>query len=246
MPKKGTKKGKGRKGYRWLMSALVVLCVILIAGAAFAGGNRYIPGSKDLDGHLGEDGKSFQNVHFGNRIIFEGETSDAYEWHVYVGSAPGGMDNSIDLTNLGAGSLGTNAVGNTQLDDDAANSANIIDNTVSTGDILNSTVGTLDMANDAINSAKILDNSVGTGDILNGTLTANDLNYTVNLVNVAASAASTTETVTSGAVILGYYPVANITTEIVNSISISSTTLTLVLNTTATVENVYKVITIAP
>lgn len=89
-------------------------------------------------------------------------------------------------------------------------------------------------------------NTVSSADILNGTITASDMNRTVYVVNVASGVASTTETVTSGALIDGYWPIANISSEIVNGISISGTTLTLVLNTTSNAEVVYQVKTIAP
>jgi hypothetical protein len=69
---------------RYLALAIVILFTLGFAGLAMAAGNFYIPGSRDIEGGLGADGKSFEKLHIGNRVVMEGSTSDAYETTIFA------------------------------------------------------------------------------------------------------------------------------------------------------------------
>lgn len=69
---------------RYWIVVLVMALVFIGAQFAMAAGNFYIPGSRDIEGGLGEDGKSFEKLHIGNRATFEGTTSDAYETTIFA------------------------------------------------------------------------------------------------------------------------------------------------------------------
>jgi hypothetical protein len=62
----------------------VVFTLVFLVGTAIAAGNFYIPGSRDLEGGIGEDGKSFEKLHVGNRVVMEGDSSDAFETTIFA------------------------------------------------------------------------------------------------------------------------------------------------------------------
>ena len=68
-----------------------------------------------------------------------------------------------------------------------------------------------------------------------------ELNTEIKEVTVTAGGSTGTATVTAGNVILGYYPTSN-QDQFVDSIAISSTTLTVTLAANATADNVFKVV----
>ena len=67
------------------------------------------------------------------------------------------------------------------------------------------------------------------------------LNYETADVTVSSGDTTGTATVTTGSIILGYYPTSN-QDQFVDSISISGTTLTITLGAAATANNVFKVV----
>lgn len=91
------------------------------------------------------------------------------------------------------------------------------------------------LAEGVVSEGYIADNAVG----------ADKLNYTIKAVTVTAGQTSGTATVTAGSVILGYYPTSN-QDQFVDSIVISSTTLTVTLAAAATANNVFAVVVLEP
>jgi len=72
---------------------------------------------------------------------------------------------------------------------------------------------------------------------------ARNMELTQASVTVTAGGATGTATVPRGATILGYYPTSN-QDQLVDSIAISGTTLTVTLAAAATADNVFKVVVI--
>lgn len=66
-----------------------------------------------------------------------------------------------------------------------------------------------------------------------------DINYEVVSVTVLATATTGTATITTGSIILGWYPTAQ--DQIVKSIGISGTTLTVTLGAAATANNTFSI-----
>jgi hypothetical protein len=61
----------------------VIITVIMVFGlASFAAAEYIFPADGELDGLMGKDGKSWRQV-WGNTIVGEGATSDAYETYIY-------------------------------------------------------------------------------------------------------------------------------------------------------------------
>lgn len=103
------------------------------------------------------------------------------------------------------------------------------------GEVTISNTGTTTIASNAITNAKMADDSIKQA----------ELDYEVATVNVVPAANNGTTTVTSGAEILGYYPTTN-DGKVVNSISISGTTLTLTVNSTSTATTTFKIPLLKP
>lgn len=99
------------------------------------------------------------------------------------------------------------------------------------GDATLTALGVLTIGNNAITTTKIADAAV----------TKSKLSYEVVTVTVSAGNNSGQATVTSGSVVLGYYPATN-QDQFVDNISVSETTLTLTLAANATADNVFKVV----
>ena len=72
-------------------------------------------------------------------------------------------------------------------------------------------------------------------------ITKTELSYEVVSVTVAAGNSVGTGTVTSGSIILGYYPTSN-QDQFVDSISVSGTTLTITLAANAVADNKFNVV----
>jgi hypothetical protein len=169
----------------------IMLLVCIMTTTAMGAGMTMIPGSRDVEGTLGEDGKSWE-YGFINTGKCEGATSDAYETTIVC------TDPTSDNTIRWPDSSGTVSLTSGGLvGADTVGSAQIVDNTVSTADILNSTIGTLDIATGGVASVDILDNSVSSADILNSTITDQDI--LTNSVSIWMPAGSTTNTVTVNA-----------------------------------------------
>ncbi len=119
---------------------------------------------------------------------------------------------------------------------------------VTTAKILNATIATADIATAAITTGLILNATVGTIDLAARAVTAAKAATTVETITITNGNSSGTATVTSGALIIGFYPWANVTGfgDIVNKISISSTTMTLTVNGTTSSDTLYKVVTLEP
>lgn len=241
--------------------AILILMVTMFAGTASA--EWGIPAEREKDGFLGEKGRSLR-IGYINTLVGEGPTSDGFETYIYY------QDVAADVSILMANTSGTLTVedGSGGLTLSGADAQVLVHNGVKyepqsmTGDgsITNALVFSLEAGTDGqifiynatekwgpkTVSGDIAFTNAGASSILSNKVGAAETNYTVVVTNVASGVDTTTETVTSGAVIIGYYPVSNIVAEIVNSISISTTTLTMVLNANAASEVVYRVVVLEP
>ena len=74
-----------------------------------------------------------------------------------------------------------------------------------------------------------------------GKFVDSDISYEVVSVTVLANATTGSATVSSGSLIMGYYPAGN-QDQFVTDISISGTTLTITLGAAATADNIFKVV----
>ena len=214
---------------------MVLMALVMIPGLVSAEENFSV-GKKDLNGTLGQNGRSARLL-FANTLIMEG-VSDGFEL-------------TITPTNPTAARAIAfpDASGTVALTGDISSTMSLTDAKVLIGNsgglAAEQTIGT---GHSLLNSGALthIANTVSSADILNGTIAATDMNLTLVIMNVASGVATTTETVTAGSVILGFYPIANVSSEILNSVSIASTTLTGVLNKTAVSEVVYGVRILAP
>jgi len=232
-------------------AALVIIAILLTVSMAMAAGNRYIPGSRDMEGTVGENGRSFE-FGFINTICGEGVTSNAYESCItftdptadraIVFPDAGGTVAYTDSTLTGTfsgtvtGTITGTLVNATILD---ANDANIL-----VANALGGKMISVPMSGDATIA------NTGALTIGNNKIGLAELNVSTKTVNVWPGQATNTATVTSGSAILGMYPFANVdnmSNEIANSVSISGTTLTLVLNDIAADDVVvYRVVVLEP
>ena len=139
---------------------------------------------------------------------------------------------SVDTDELAA-----EAVTTAKIEDDAVTAAKIVANAVGASEIDDDVITATQIAANAVASSELGDNAAG----------AAQINFTVETITIAAPLDVGTATVTSGAIIIGHYPTnINATSDLANSISISSTTLTLTTISNVTDSTVYKVIVLEP
>ena len=100
-------------------------------------------------------------------------------------------------------------------------------------------------ATSVVDQNAIGDNSVDQAAMRDASVGLAEVKYEVVSVTVLAAATSGTATVTSGAIVLGYYPAGN-QDQLVDNISISTTTLTITLAAAATADNTFKVVLLKP
>ena len=100
---------------------------------------------------------------------------------------------------------------------------------------------TEDIGTDTLLATDIAVGAVGTSELAAAAVTQAKLSYEVVSVTVVAAATSGTATVTTGSIILGYYPTGN-QDQFVDNIAIASTTLTITLAAAATADNTFNVI----
>jgi len=74
-----------------------------------------------------------------------------------------------------------------------------------------------------------------------GKFKTEDIGIEVVAITVAAAATSGTGTCTSGSIILGYYPTGN-QDQLVDSVAVSATTVTITLAAAATAANTFNVV----
>lgn len=96
-----------------------------------------------------------------------------------------------------------------------------------------------------IEAGEIADDAVTTAKILDDAVTQDKLDTEVLDVTVTAGGPTGTATCTSGALIIGCYPVSN-QDQFIDSVIIAATTLTVTLAANATADNVFKVVCLKP
>jgi hypothetical protein len=254
---------------RFWIALLVVAVILTGMQFGFAAGIEYIPGSRDKEGAVGVDGKSFEKG-FINSNAFEGPTSNAFE--TYLSATDPTADRTILLpNNSGTISLTTDAFSGSLADGKI-----LIGNNVGGGVAVAVTPsGLWDITNAGVATGILADgkiwigNNVGGGDAVAVTMSGDatitnagvltignnkigTAEFNVNSVDVtiAGSGTSGTATVTAGSTILGHYGVGNVYDIAINGItnvSIASTTLTVLINGTAGSEAVvHKVVVLEP
>ena len=102
-------------------------------------------------------------------------------------------------------------------------------------------IGGENIKTDTLEATDIAAGAVDTSELASDAVTESKLSYETASVTVLAAATTGTATVTAGSIILGYYPTSN-QDQFVDSIAISSTTLTVTLGTAATANNVFTVV----
>jgi hypothetical protein len=225
---------------RYWKALLVAIVILTSAGTAMAAGNFWGAGSRDKEGGLAEDGKSFEKGYI-NSVFFEGSTSNAYETQLYATDPT--ADRVIALPNA-SGTLATTDGTLTGTFTGTVNGT-ILDSTdknifVSNGTSMESVAVSGDITITNAGVASIGANKVGTAETF------------VNSIDViiAASGTSGTATVTSGSTILGHYGVGNVYDIAINgltNVTISGTTLTALINGQAGSEAVvHKVVVLEP
>lgn len=140
--------------------AIMMIALLLISSVAMAGGNFYIPGSRDNEGGLGEDGKSFDKLHINNRVVFEGATSDGFE-ATLVAPDPG-SDITYTLP-AASGTLATTAGGDVTLTDTylfVGSSSNLAVGVTMSGDVEITNAGVTNLVADSVNASTLITNIV--------------------------------------------------------------------------------------
>ena len=98
-----------------------------------------------------------------------------------------------------------------------------------------------DIGTDTLLAVDIADGAVGNSELANAAVSKAKLSYEVVAITVAAAATSGTGTCTSGSIILGYYPTGN-QDQLVDSVAVSATTVTITLAAAATAANTFNVV----
>jgi hypothetical protein len=180
---------KWSRTIKGIIGAAIVLT--LLVPMAFAGGIDVIPGSRDKEGSVGKDGKSFENG-FINSVCSEGATSNTFETCIY--SLDPTADRSIYLPDssgtvqLTSGSFAGSLADTKILVGSAAGTAAEKAHTL-TGDV----TGT--MANSGGLAATITANSVG----------AQQANLNTVTLQVANTTSTNSVTVDSTHTLMSYY-----------------------------------------
>ena len=100
---------------------------------------------------------------------------------------------------------------------------------------------TEDIGTDTLLAKDIAAGAVGTSELADAAVNQSKLSYEVVAITVAAAATSGTGTCTSGSIILGYYPTGN-QDQLVDSVAVSATTVTITLAVAATADNTFNVV----
>jgi hypothetical protein len=242
---KGRGKGKGRR--RYLYPAVIVL-VVIIALVSLATGlvgvanaeYTFLPGSRDLNGAIGKDGKSFR-IGFINAVCMEGSTSNTYETCLYAtdptadnnilfpdssgtfllessyGLALSGTDGQILVYNA----LSSSFNAKTMSGDGTITNAGVYTHaaeSVEESMILNGTDGQILISTDAAAGSTFWQTVSGDATLTNAgaiTVGTNKINTTKLFMNsvvvtVAGGAIYNSNTVSNGSVMTGYAPVLNV------------------------------------
>ncbi len=188
---------------------------------------------------------------------------------VLIGNSAGlGVEQSVSLINDVTGSLLNSGIINTtipastitsamildatilnsDISTGGVNGTNILDSTITTDDILAATILNTDIATGGVNGTNILDATIAAADIGSDAVGLSELNIITVNVPILNTATSGTATVTAGSFNWGAYAFANVDSEVANSTSISSTTLTVTLNAAANVIGavIFRVPVLAP
>jgi len=235
-----------KKPYGKIALTVMLILMFVFVGTASALEQEFNPGFEDKKGTLGVDTKSWR-AGWINSTFMEGPTSDAFHTvlsatdptainRVLLPDSSGTVALTGDISSTMALSNGTMLVGN------ASGLAAETSGTDTQMFIFNSTEGwgaktlsgDVTITNAAVST--IGDNKIGNA----------ELNSSVLIMNVASGVDTTTETVASGAQIFGVWAIANVTSELLNGLSITGTTLTGVLNKNAVSEVVFGVRILAP
>lgn len=98
------------------------------------------------------------------------------------------------------------------------------------------------VGDDKLTSSSIVaDGAITTAKLASAAVTQTKFGYELATVTISAGQSSGTATITSGSIILGFYPSSNCD-QIVKNVSISGTTLTVNLLTNATATTTIKVV----
>lgn len=155
--------------------ALIMIAMIMIASVAVAGGNFYIPGSRDGEGGIGEDGKSFLNIHGTTDITMEGATSDAYEAIIRI---PDPASDIVYTMPAASGTLATTTGGDVTLTDTflfVGSSSNLAVGVTVSGDVAITNAGVTTLAVNSVSAPQLGLINVVTATVLAGQ-TGVDLN----------------------------------------------------------------------
>jgi hypothetical protein len=242
---KGRGKGKGRR--RYLYPAVIVLVVLialvsLVTGLMGVASAEYtfLPGSRDLKGSIGKDGKSFR-IGFINAICMEGATSNTYETCLYATDPT--ADNNILFPDSGGTISLTSSYGLVLSGTDGqilvynALSSSFNAKTMS-GDATIANGGAITIATEAVETSMIAPGSdaqilvstdaaagstfwqsvsgdatlTNAGALTVGTNKINTTKLFMNsvVVTVAGGAIYNSNTVSNGSVMTGYAPVLNV------------------------------------
>jgi hypothetical protein len=220
----------------WVV-ALVMALVLIGAQFAVAAGNFYIPGSRDIEGGLGEDGKAFEKVYIGNTINFEGTTSDTNEGRLIAPDVGSDIDWQLPATAGTLATTGGSFSGTfTGTITDTTDANIFVSNAVSMQSVTMS--GDATMANTG--ALTIGNNKIGVA----------ESNFNTVTVTFWVGQTTNTATITALSNIIGHYPfsgVDDMDKELINSITLSGTTLTAKVNGTVAGNNVvHKIIMLEP
>ena len=100
---------------------------------------------------------------------------------------------------------------------------------------------TEDIGTNTLLAVDIAPGAVGTSELADAAVNQSKLSYEVVAITVAAAATSGTGTCTSGSIILGYYSTGN-QDQLVDSVAVSGTTVTITLAAAATAANTFNVV----
>lgn len=153
------KKGK-KKGYGCLAALLICALLCVFASSSYAV-VELIPGSVDLTGSIGKDGKAWQKVFIGNQIWFEGATSDTYETLFYITEPTADRvitfpDSSGTVSLLSGGVAPANSVNSAAIRDGSVAEVDLASTAVTAGVTLTNTV-TIGIAKGSLNNTVTLE-----------------------------------------------------------------------------------------
>ena len=148
-------------------------------------------------------------------------------------------------TGLGSADIKGNIVsspgGGGVVPDDSIKEAMLQSNVISQVKMKDNSVGVAELITDAVETLKIKNLNVTEGKLSANAVSQAKLKYETADITVSAGNPTGTATITSGSIVIGFYPTGN-NDQFVDNISISGTTLTITLAANATVNNTFKVI----